>query len=86
MQRTLRESKAKLSELVACASRGEDVFITVRGQVKARLTSAGVPQPGKLGEAWAEELRARHRKMKPPTPGGLTIEQILAEDPENRVF
>lgn len=35
MTKTLRESKAKLSELVEVASRGEDVLITVRGKVKA---------------------------------------------------
>ena len=40
MIKTLRESKAKLSELVEQASRGEDVLITVRGKVKARLTRA----------------------------------------------
>ena len=33
MVSTLRESKAKLSELVERASRGEDVLITVRGTV-----------------------------------------------------
>ncbi len=40
MVRTLRESKARLSELVERASQGEDVLITVRGKVKARLTKA----------------------------------------------
>jgi len=35
---TLRESKAKLSALVALAQGGEDVIITVRGKPKARLT------------------------------------------------
>lgn len=40
MIKTLKESKAKLSELVERASRGEDVLITVRGRVKARLTRA----------------------------------------------
>jgi prevent-host-death family protein len=36
---TLRESKARLSELVALANSGEEVLITVHGQPKARLLS-----------------------------------------------
>ncbi len=38
MMKALRESKAKLSELVERASRGEDVITTVHGKAKARLT------------------------------------------------
>lgn len=37
MIKTLRESKAKLSELVASAAAGEEIIITVRGKPKARL-------------------------------------------------
>lgn len=44
MVRNLRESKAKLSELVELASQGQEVLITVRGRVKARLTPASVPR------------------------------------------
>ena len=40
--KSLRASKAKLSELVERASQGEDVLITVRGKVKARLTGVSV--------------------------------------------
>lgn len=40
------------------ASRGEDVLITVRGKVKARLTRSGIAVPAKLGAEWAKELRA----------------------------
>jgi prevent-host-death family protein len=36
---TLRESKARLSELVALANSGEEVLITDHGQPKARLLS-----------------------------------------------
>ena len=84
MVKTLRESKAKLSELVARASRGEDVLITVRGQVKARLTRAGVAPPEKLGKAWAEELRARHRAMPVRPKPQLTTRQIMDEIREER--
>jgi prevent-host-death family protein len=84
MVKTLRESKAKLSELVDRASRGEDVLITVRGQVKARLTQA-VPVPPQSGAKWAEELRALHRSMKVRPKPRLTIERILAEERGDRV-
>ena len=57
MVKTLRESKAKLSELVERASRGEDVLITVRGTVKARLTKVEASPAGFEGRAWARELR-----------------------------
>ena len=49
MVRTLQESKARLSELVEAASRGEDVLISVRGKVKARLTRATNAAAGLAG-------------------------------------
>lgn len=55
MIKSLRESKAKLSELVERASQGEDVLITVRGKVKARLTSAVRTDDVDLRQ-WAAEL------------------------------
>jgi prevent-host-death family protein len=85
MVKTLRESKAKLSELVDRASRGEDVLITVRGRVKARLTSAAIPQAPRLGEAWAKELRALQRSFPARPKPRLNVEQILAEDREDRI-
>ena len=61
MIKTLRESKAKLSELVEQASRGQEVLITVRGKVKARLSSVKSVQQENRGAAWAEELQALHK-------------------------
>lgn len=56
----MRESKAKLSELVERAARGEDVIITVRGKPKARLTGASGAR--RLdARAWADELRSGQR-------------------------
>jgi len=83
MMATLRESKARLSELVERASRGEDVLITVRGQPKARLTRAGAAADVPLGAAWARQLRALQRAQGAPG-AKLSIEQILAEDREDR--
>lgn len=57
MIKTLRESKAKLSELVELASQGQDVLISVRGRVKARLTRATAPGTNAGREAWIRKLR-----------------------------
>ena len=85
MVTTLREGKAKLSELVERASRGEDVLITVRGTVKARLTKVEASPAGFDGRAWVGELRtlqeATQRRRKPK----LAIERILAEHRADRV-
>lgn len=53
---TLRESKAKLSELIDIANKGEDVLITVRGKVKARLTRASAKSISQDMQTWVEEL------------------------------
>ena len=51
----LREGKARLSELVESASRGEDVLITVRGKIRARLTRATDAEASEMSH-WAAEL------------------------------
>ncbi len=78
MLKTLRESKAKLSELVELASRGEDVLITVRGKVKARLTRATQPAGSSAGPAWVRELRALQRAYG-VSKRRISVEQALAE-------
>jgi antitoxin (DNA-binding transcriptional repressor) of toxin-antitoxin stability system len=83
MLKNLRESKAKLSELVERASQGEDVLITVRGKIKARLTRAGMPQPGVDGKSWARRLRTLHGTYSKSHPK-ISIEQILDEQREER--
>lgn len=85
MVATLRESKAKLSELVERASRGEEILITVHGKVKARLTEARQAGPAALGKAWADELRELHRTMKVRRRPALPIERILEQDREDRI-
>jgi prevent-host-death family protein len=85
MVTTLRESKAKLSELVERASRGEDVLITVRGTVKARLTRVASAPAGFDGRAWVGELRALQEATKGRRRPRLTIERILAEHRADRV-
>ena len=83
MIKTLRESKAKLSELVERASRGEDILITVRGKIKARLTSA-IPQPDNNDmNTWAAELEQLQKNV---ATGNHTLptETILEHDREDR--
>ena len=80
----MRESKAKLSELVERASKGEEILITVRGKVKARLV--GVPrEPGAHDMAlWATELEELQNALTRPGVR-LSTEQILSEDREDRL-
>jgi prevent-host-death family protein len=82
MIKTLRESKAKLSELVERASKGEDVLITVRGTIKARLTRAG-PAPSSDRKAWLRQLQAL-RKRYSTGRQGTSSEQIFEELREDR--
>ncbi len=82
MIRTLRESKAKLSEMVEAASRGEDVLITVRGKVKARLTRATAAGGAADRAAWVRRLRSLQRTY---TSGAKSrTEDILSELREDR--
>ncbi len=83
MIKNLRESKAKLSELVDLAASGEDVLITVRGKPKARLT--GVKKLPKDDRAeWIRDLRALHKRHAPKGPV-TPIEEILDELREDLV-
>lgn len=83
MIKTLKESKAKLSELVERASRGEDVLITVRGRVKARLTRASAAEGAGDTAAWAAALRRLHDDYGTGKVT-LTAEQIVSEDRADR--
>lgn len=81
---TLRESKAKLSALVESASHGQDVLITVRGKVKARLTSAAKSGQAAEKPAWVKQLRALHKEYSVSQPRS-SVENVLAEIREDRV-
>jgi len=85
MVSTLRESKAKLSELVATASRGEDVLITVRGTVKARLTKVEASPAGFDARSWVGELRALQEAIAGRKKPKLAIGRILAEHRADRI-
>ena len=59
MIKTLRESKARLSELVDLAAGGEEIIITVRGKPRARLCPiAQAPGGDREGrQLWEKRLR-----------------------------
>jgi prevent-host-death family protein len=90
MTATLRETQADLKRLVELASRGEEVVITVDGQPKAKLTSAGpapasearVTLPASLAN-WPKELEAIRQKFSTGKAGPAT-EEILAEHRADR--
>lgn len=83
MTATLRETKAKLSEMVKRASQGEEVVITVHGKEMARLV--GLPKrPKKLDKKkWLAEL-AELRKKTWTGRYGITAQEIQDEDRSDR--
>ena len=84
MTATLSKSQADLPRLVEIANQGEDVVITVEGKPRARLTRVQTAAPqvfnGKSWIAELEDLNLRYNTGK----NGLTVEQILAQDREDR--
>ena len=80
---TLRETKAKLSEMVKRAADGEDVLITVHGKKVAKLV--GLPkQVKKLDKKkWLAEL-ARSRRKYSTGRVTMTAQEIQDEDRAER--
>ena len=80
MTATLSKSQAELPRLVEIASQGEDVFITVAGKPKARLTRANIAPPQSSVDLTArvKELAALRNKYH-TGKSGLTVDQILDE-------
>ena len=84
MIKTLRESKAKLSALVELANRGEDVLISVRGKVKARLTSAGATTDASDRTRWVRELRRLQNSWRCGVTHP-TVDEILSQHRGDRI-
>jgi prevent-host-death family protein len=84
MTATLRETKAKLSEMVRLASEGEEVVITVHGKEVAKLI--GLPKrPKKLDKKkWLAKL-AQLRKQTSTGRIGITAQEIQDEIRADRV-
>jgi prevent-host-death family protein len=84
MTATLRETKAKLSEMVKLASQGQEVVITVHGKEMAKL----VPVPSRERrvdrEKWLKRL-ATLRKKTWTGRYGKTAQEIQDEDRADRI-
>jgi prevent-host-death family protein len=75
---TLKESKARLSELVAMAARGEEIIITVHGKPKARLAAIASPAPPKMA-GWVRQLRALQQACgtgREPVDGATVLRDL----------
>lgn len=83
MTATLRETKAKLSEMVKRASQGEEVIITVHGKETAKLV--GLPKREKTFDKkkWLAEL-AQLRKKYSTGKVTMTAQEIQDEDRADR--
>ena len=83
MTATLRETKAKLSEMVRLASQGEEVVITVHGKEVAKLV--GLPKrPRKIDKRkWLAKL-ARLRRQTGTGIIGMTAQEIQDENRTDR--
>jgi antitoxin (DNA-binding transcriptional repressor) of toxin-antitoxin stability system len=80
---TLEQIQTELPRLVALASQGEEVLITIEGRAVAKLT--GLPKPATPSHhTWLAELAELRRQSATGKTGGPTVEEILAEDREDR--
>ena len=83
MTSTLRETKAKLSEMVKRAASGEEILITVHGKVQARLTQPLPRRSRADNQKWARELATLRRKYS-TGKRGRSAEEIISEGREER--
>lgn len=74
---TLKESKARLSELVRLAGSGEEVLITVRGQPQARLSA--VRPPKGRNRSWMKELRKLRSGLRAARTPSTVLDDIRAD-------
>ena len=75
---TLRNSKARVSELVQLASQGEEVLITVRGRPKTRLLAVGGNDVQM--EKWMRELESLRHGLKRGRPVKSSVLDELREE------
>jgi prevent-host-death family protein len=78
MQVGMHEAKTNLSKLVVFAQKGEEVLITNRGEVVARIVGASNKRKNS-----AKELIDKMRKMTKKHPIG-TLEEIIEWKNEGR--
>ena len=76
---TMEQTQTELPRLLALASQGEEVLITVGGRAVAKLTGLPKPIPRPSQREWLEKL-ARLRTRTATGRPGPTVEEILTED------
>lgn len=74
---TLKESKARLSELVRLAGSGQEVLITVRGKPQARLSAVRAPKGS--NRPWMDELRKLRSGMRTARVPSTVLDDIRAD-------
>jgi prevent-host-death family protein len=76
----LKESKARLSELVARAGRGEEIVVTVRGKPAARLLPVRAAGWDAEKQAqWLAELATLRGRGRAGNGRGPTTDEILSD-------
>ena len=78
---TLKESKARLSELVTKAAKGEEIIITVHGKPKARLAAIATAPLPKM-DGWVRQLRALQHACgtgRQPADGTAVLRELREE-------
>lgn len=77
---SVRESKARLSELISKVSAGEEVLITVRGKPTVKLVPVS-PHPTQADfQAWAKRRRQKLRTMPENPDTSPEIIDLLREE------
>ena len=79
---TIRQAKAKLSELIDSAERGEEVIITAHGKPRARIVP--IPQQKQRGFDM-EKLRRLAKQGSTGKKGGPDSTQIISDMREDRI-
>jgi len=70
------EAKNRLSELLRRAEAGEEIAITNRGRIVARLVPPAAVFDQAEARAAATRIRERRKGMK---LGGITVKELIAE-------
>ena len=81
MQFSIREAREKFSHLLKAVERGEEVEITRRGRVVARLTRVHEqPEEGKTVTNRAAERSALRESLPPTTGSSASLIRELREE------
>lgn len=70
------EAKSRLGQLLDWVEAGEEVVITRRGKVVARMVPPGMAFDPERGRRAAQRIRARRKGV---TLGGLAIKDLISE-------